>query len=134
MFVDASAIVAILAREPGFEVLLGRLERAPSPITSAVAIFESTSAISRLGTIPVEQAEDNVRAFLAACEIAIVPVEDGDAGNAITAHARFGRGGGHPAKLNLGDCFAYACAQSHKVGILFAGSDFSKTDLGRPMD
>lgn len=134
MFVDASAIVAILEREPDFELLVGRLERARSPITSAVAIFESSLAISRLGTIPADQAEKKVRAFLATSEIAIVPIEDGDASNAVAAHARFGKGRGHPAKLNLGDCFAYACAKSHDVGILFVGDDFSKTDLAQRGD
>ena len=43
--------------------------------------------------------------------------------------ARFGKGSGHPAQLNLGDCFAYAMAKQHGVPLLYKGDDFSQTDL-----
>lgn len=133
MFVDASAIVAILQREPNFEMLVGRIEKANSAITSAVAIFESTLAISRLGIVPAAEAEEKVRRFLATSEIAIVPIDDRDASHAIIAHARYGKGRGHPARLNLGDCFAYAGARVHDVPLLFVGDDFPHTDIRSAM-
>ncbi|WP_446721531.1 type II toxin-antitoxin system VapC family toxin [Methylobacterium sp. DCY52] len=44
------------------------------------------------------------------------------------AHARYGKGR-HPARLNLGDCFAYACARVHRVPLLYVGDDFPQTDI-----
>ena len=49
----------------------------------------------------------------------------------LEAYAHYGKGR-HPAKLNMGDCFAYACAKSHKAKLLFKGDDFTKTDIARP--
>ena len=48
---------------------------------------------------------------------------------ALDAAARFGRVVGHPANLNLGDCFVYACAKAYRVPLLFKGEDFSQTDI-----
>jgi ribonuclease VapC len=48
---------------------------------------------------------------------------------AIEAFDRFGRGRGHPAKLNFGDCMAYAVAKAHQVPLLYKGDDFAKTDI-----
>jgi len=48
---------------------------------------------------------------------------------AIAAMARYGKGRGHPAQLNFGDCFSYACAKAAGVPLLYVGDDFSKTDL-----
>jgi ribonuclease VapC len=48
---------------------------------------------------------------------------------ALSAFARFGKGQGHPAQLNLGDCFAYACARHHGAAMLCKGGDFVRTDL-----
>ena len=48
---------------------------------------------------------------------------------ALSARERFGRGSGHPAKLNFGDCFAYACAKTYDAKLLYKGDDFAKTDL-----
>lgn len=49
---------------------------------------------------------------------------------ALAAFERFGKGSGHPAQLNLGDCFAYAIAKRHGIKLLYKGNDFSQTDLG----
>lgn len=48
---------------------------------------------------------------------------------AISAMARYGKGRGHPAQLNFGDCFSYACAKAAGVPLLYVGSDFARTDL-----
>jgi hypothetical protein len=48
---------------------------------------------------------------------------------ALSAFARYGKGRGHPAQLNLGDCFAYAAAKNHRRALLFKGDDFDKTDI-----
>jgi ribonuclease VapC len=130
MFVDASAIVAILTREPEAEDLIDRLERAPRPITSAIAVFEATLGLCRKRHASVEEAEADLRDFLKAARIELVPIAAGHASVALGAFARYGKGRGHPAQLNMGDCFAYALARSHRASLLFKGEDFSQTDIG----
>ena len=61
---------------------------------------------------------------------AIVAILEGEPGAAaLAAFARYGKGQGHPAQLNLGDCFAYAVARTHATPLLFAGRDFTRTDI-----
>jgi ribonuclease VapC len=61
--------------------------------------------------------------------VKVVPIGTAEADLALSAFARYGRGRGHPAQLNMGDCFAYAVAKSHRTTMLFKGEDFSKTDI-----
>ena len=129
MFVDASAIVAITTREPGAKALTDALNRARSPITSALAMFEAALAIRRKQQSTVAEAEADVAEFLAAAGIRIVPLTGDEAAAALSAFARYGKGQGHPAQLNLGDCFTYAVARTHGTSLLFAGADFAHTDI-----
>jgi ribonuclease VapC len=129
MFVDASAIVAIVTREPDADALADALERALLPITSAIAVFEATLGIARKQRSTLAEAEDDVTDLLAAARVKIVPITDSEAGAALSACARYGKGRGHPAQLNLGDCFAYAVAKMHGTSLLFKGSDFNRTDI-----
>ena len=66
--------------------------------------------------------------FLAEARVTLVPISATECTAALAAHARFGKGR-HPARLNLGDCFAYACAKVHGVPLLFVGDDFPQTDI-----
>jgi ribonuclease VapC len=129
MFVDASAMVAIIAREPEAEALTRRLEEAPVRYTSAVAVLETVMALRRLGAASVQQAERLVRQLLQSAEIEEVAIGSQESMAAVTAYARYGKGQGHPAQLNLGDCFAYACARTRNVPLLFVGNDFPQTDI-----
>jgi ribonuclease VapC len=130
MFVDASAIVAILTQEPEADALIDRLERAVRPITSAIAIFEATLGLCRKSYVSVEEAEADVAAFLTSARVTLVPIAANEATTALHAFSRYGKGRGHPAQLNMGDCFAYAVASSHRTSLLYKGNDFSKTDIG----
>jgi ribonuclease VapC len=127
VFVDASAIVAILTAESEADSLIDRLERAIRPITSPIAIFEATLGLCRKTHVSVEEAEIDVIAFLTQARISPVPVND--ATSALQAFSRYGKGRGHPAQLNMGDCFAYAVAKNHRTTLLYKGDDFAKTDL-----
>lgn len=69
-----------------------------------------------------------VSGFVEATGLVLVPITGVEGQLATAAHARFGKGR-HPARLNLGDCFAYACAQVHGVPLLFIGEDFPQTDI-----
>jgi ribonuclease VapC len=129
MFVDASAIVAILTREPEADSLADLLEAAPSPITSPIAVFEAALGICRKRHASVEEAEDDIREFLELAKIQLIPITAKEADTALAAFSRYGKGRGHPAQLNLGDCFAYAVAKNHRTSLLFKGEDFNKTDI-----
>ena len=129
MFVDASAIVAILTREPEADALADVLESAQSPITSPIAIFEAALGLCRKRNASVEAAEQDVGEFLRLAGVRTMSVTDKEAHTALAAFSRYGKGRGHPAQLNLGDCFAYAVAKNHQTTLLFKGEDFDKTDL-----
>jgi ribonuclease VapC len=129
MFIDASAIVAILTREPEADALADVLESARSPITSPIAMFEAALGICRKRHASVEEAEEDVREFLGVAGVRTVSITEREAETALAAFSRYGRGRGHPAQLNLGDCFAYAMAKNHGTALLFKGEDFDKTDI-----
>ena len=129
MFVDASALVAILTREPEADALADVLERARSPITSPIAIFEAVLGICRKRHASVEEAEEDVSGFLSVAGVRTVSITEREAETALAAFSRYGKGRGHPAQLNLGDCFAYAVAKNHRTTLLFKGEDFDKTDI-----
>jgi ribonuclease VapC len=70
----------------------------------------------------------DISAFVAARGIAIVPIGERESAFALDAHRRFGKGR-HPAGVNFGDCFAYACAKTNNARLLYKGDDFTHTDL-----
>ena len=129
MFVDASAIVAILTREPEADLLADLLEAAPAPITSPIAVFEAALGIRRKRHSSVQEAEEDVWEFLELAGIQLIPISKKETQTALNAFARYGKGGSHPAGLNLGDCFAYAMAKNHQTSLLFKGNDFEQTDI-----
>lgn len=129
MFVDASAIVAILTREPEADALADRLETAPYRITSPIAVFEAALGICRKRHASVEEAAEDVREFIKLSGIELVPITMKEGETALVAFSRYGKGRGHPAQLNLGDCFAYAAAKNHRTSMLFKGDDFNNTDI-----
>jgi ribonuclease VapC len=130
MFLDASAIVAMLADEEERPSLLATLANAPDPITSPLATFETTLAIARRKGLEPVAALEVVEAFLSASGVRIVEIGIAEQRMALLAHARFGKGR-HPAALNMGDCFAYACAVANGQPLLFKGNDFSQTDVAQ---
>ncbi len=129
MFVDASAIVAILTREPDADALADLLDGANSPITSPIAIFDAALGICRKRHVSVEEAEADLREFCDSAGVRCVAITADDAATALSAFSRYGKGRGHPAQLNMGDCFAYAVARNRRMTLLFKDGDFSKTDV-----
>jgi ribonuclease VapC len=129
MFVDASAIIAILTREPDANDLIDRLEHAIRPITSAIAIFEATLGLCRKRHASVEETQADLADFLKMARVEVMQIGENEASLALSAFARYGKGRGHPAQLNMGDCFAYAGARNHRTTLLFKGNDFTKTDI-----
>lgn len=129
MFVDASAIVAILTREPEADALADVLDEARSSITSPIAVFEAVLGVCRKRHASVAEAATDVSEFLATAGVRTVPITDKDTEAALDAFSRYGKGRRHPAQLNLGDCFAYAVARQHRASLLFKGDDFARTDI-----
>jgi ribonuclease VapC len=128
MFVDASAIVAILDREPDAQELAAKIAGSRDVFYSALSQFEAARGLARLQTISVQSAASKIADLMEAAEAQSVPLTVEVSILAIDAHDRFGKGN-HPACLNMGDCFAYACAKLHRVPLLCKGNDFIHTDI-----
>ena len=141
MFIDASAIVAILAAETDAALLLAKIETSAKRHVSGLAAFEATVSIARIladlnglkeKPIPrelISLAQVKVSEFLEAIEAQDVHVTGLHGEMALDAAKAFGKFSGHKARLNFGDCFAYACAANLGVPLLFKGNDFSHTDI-----
>lgn len=128
LFLDASAIVAILAHEPEASPFDDRVSREPDLLTSPVAVWEATRGFAKARKLDFAEARRIVADYLRDFEVRLVPVGAEEAQVALDAHDRYGKGR-HDASLNMGDCFAYACAKLHADEILFKGDDFIHTDL-----
>lgn len=128
LFVDASAIVAIIGREPEAWHFAHRMDWETDRLTSAVAVWEATRAVMRVRGVDISEARALVADFLHEAQLRIVSIGPDEANLAIDAYQRYGKGV-HVAALNMGDCFSYACASKHDSPILFKGQDFVHTDL-----
>ena len=129
MFIDSSAFVSILTLEPEHEALADAIERASARFTSGLVRLETVMRVStKLRTSP-DDAETAFERLIAAGEIDVVPITDEIAKAAVRAFAKYGKGRGHPAQLNIADCMHYAAAKWLRAPMLFVGEDFSKTDL-----
>lgn len=129
MFVDSSALVAMLGSENDAEGLAHLLSNANRPTTSPVALFETVVALRRKFEIPIGEALRDTLGFLAQADVEIEEIKSDSHLFALAAHERYGKGTGHPAQLNMGDCFSYALAKRAGVQLLYKGEDFAQTDL-----
>ncbi|KMO40356.1 twitching motility protein PilT [Methylobacterium variabile] len=129
MFIDTSAIVAILADEPEAAAFLACIEAAQRRDTGPHVRLEATINLARILGLPVAVAQEMYDTFLAAAGISVVSIGDAVARLAVDAFDTYGKGRGHPAQLNFADCLSYGCAAYHRVPILFKGRDFIHTDL-----
>jgi ribonuclease VapC len=128
IFVDASALIAIIAKEPGALELADCLEGEASRISSAMSAWQTVAGLCRNYMFSVESARARFQLFRETLTIEFVEIGEREYGLATQAYAEFGKGR-HPAGLNMGDCFAYACAKANRAALLFKGEDFSKTDI-----
>lgn len=133
MFVDASAFVAILTEEAGFESLAATIESRQDCITSPIALWETVIRLSQKKSLAIVVAQQELSHFCRAAKIVQVPIDAAVALFSFEAYDRFGKRR-HPAALNMGDCFAYACAKAHKVPLLYVGDDFALTDVNDGFD
>ena len=125
MVVDTSALVAILLAEPDAEHFAGALAVASVRLLSAVSLVGVSCVIERRKG---ETGRSDIDLLLRDGDFDIVSVTPQQAEIAVDAFRRFGRGR-HRARLNIGDCFAYALAVATNQTLLFKGDDFSHTDI-----
>ena len=131
MFVDTSAIVAILASEPEAAAFAEKLETAPTSISAGHVILEASIRLSTLLGLAPTRADEFVTRLLREAGITVVPITEDVAHAAVVAFERYGKGRGNDANLNFGDCLSYACAKGHGAALLFKGDDFARTDIVR---
>jgi ribonuclease VapC len=126
MIIDASAVVAILFAEPEAIACADAISAAAHRHISAVSYLEAAIVIDGRRDPVASRRFDELMTTAA---ISIEPVDEEQARVARAAYRDFGRGSGHPARLNMGDCFAYALARCRGEPLLFKGGDFIHTDL-----
>ena len=129
MVIDTSAVVAILLREPDADVFENALADEPTRLMSAVTRVELSLVIEGRKR---EAGRADVEALFRAVPIEVAAVTPEQAEIAIEAFRRYGKGR-HRARLNIGDCFAYALAKATDLPLLFKGGDFAHTDVRRAL-
>lgn len=126
MIIDTSALVALILHEPEAPALLAAMAAAPSRRLSAANYVELAALVDGRRDPVLSGILDRT---LASTGVVIEPFTAAQARIARDAYQRFGRGSGHPARLNMGDCFAYALARDLGEPLLFKGGDFALTDI-----
>lgn len=126
MIIDTSALIALLRDEPDAAVYAMAIADAPQKSISAANFVEAAAMIDGSRDPIASRKFDEL---IAEAQIKIEPVTERQAKLAREAYRDFGKGSGHPAKLNFGDCFAYALAKEKREPLLFKGEDFIHADI-----
>lgn len=126
MIIDTSAILTVLKREEGWEDFATAMEHSKANAISAATFFEAGIVVDSYRNAILSRRLDE---FMVEANMAIEPVTAEQARIARQAYRDYGKGGGHPAQLNFGDCFSYALARDKREPLLFKGDDFVHTDL-----
>jgi len=128
VIVDTSAVIAILRKEEDGERFILAIDAEMNPSMSVVNYVEAGVVLdSDRNPVLSRKLDDFIRT--SGIQVLPVTVEQGMA--ARMAYRDFGKGTGHPARLNFGDCFAYVLAKERAEPLLFKGNDFSETDVER---
>jgi ribonuclease VapC len=117
--------VAVILKEDGYEDIVFSMAEADARYISAGTYLESPVVLLKKPDSGVELELDRL---IYESDIVIIPVTATHARIGRQAYLEYGKGQ-HPAKLNLGDCFAYALVKSLGEPLLFKGNDFGKTDI-----
>ena len=127
MIVDTSAVIAILREEQDAYRFLRAIAVSTEPKRMSAANYLEAGIVVDANRNPLlsRRLDD----LIVQTEIEIEAVTPQQADIARAAYRDFGKGSGHPARLNFGDCFAYALAKSMREPLLFKGDDFSYTDV-----
>lgn len=124
--VDTSALAAVVFGEPDAEVFASILLAHAGDVSVSAATWVEAGIVVSARRGP--DGLDDLRRLGDAISIEVVDLDIAQAGGAIAAWQRFGKGR-HPAGLNLGDCYSYALAKHTGAALLFKGTDFRQTDI-----
>ncbi|MGH7096577.1 MAG: type II toxin-antitoxin system VapC family toxin [Stellaceae bacterium] len=126
MVIDTSALIALLLGEPETEKFVSAIAATSRRLISAPSYVETAIVITaRSG----QQGQDALDRLITCLGIEVVPFARDQAALAVAAYRLYGKGSGHSAQLNFGDCFSYALAKFEGEPLLFKGNDFNHTDL-----
>lgn len=123
---DSSALIAILAVEPEADRFKRYIDDNRSAFVSTATLHEAFCVVSGER---FREGSRRLEAMLDLIEPAFVAFDIDQLAATRVAYSRYGRGSGHPARLNLGDCFSYALAKTRNLPLLFKGDDFIHTDI-----
>lgn len=126
LVVDSSAVIAILRQERGAQAFADAMQNAARLQISAANYVEAAVVIDSEKD-PV--ASRRLDELLQRANMEIASITANQAHIAREAYRNFGRGSGHPAKLNFGDCFAYALAVTAGAPLLSKGDEFRKAGV-----
>ena len=129
MFLDTSAIIAILNAEPGWELLLEKVVDAEKIYTGAHVRLETSIVFASLKSMQPEKAEEYFDDFIGKYNVTVLSLTNTIASLAVSAFQKFGKGRKTKAQLNFADCMSYAFAVHQNLPILHIGNDFTHTDL-----
>jgi ribonuclease VapC len=121
-------MIGILAEEEDHLLISEKLASASRVLISPLAYYEACVGLARSAEINPTDAETIVRKLLKVSRAETIELSAEIGFEAMNAHSRFGKGR-HRASLNMGDCFAYACAKVSRVPLLCKGNDFIHTDI-----
>jgi ribonuclease VapC len=127
VIIDSSIVAAICLGEPDAYTYADILEFAESPKMSAATYVEA-------GAVLDSRRPGGLDTFIHGLQVEIVAVDFAQAVRARAAYHKFGKGSGHRAALNFGDCFSYALAMEHRDVLLYKGTDFDHTDVQSATD
>lgn len=126
MVIDTSAILAWLKDEPDRDRIVAGLEAHPVRRMSSISLLEAQIVVRGREHPALLGKLDR---FLEEIEVIVVPFDEPQARLAADAFQHYGKGQGHPAQLNMGDCAVYALAKTTNEPLLFVGNDFNQTDI-----
>jgi ribonuclease VapC len=122
VILDSSAIVAVIRLEPEGRAFESVIQTSARVGLSAAIMVETALVLGPALDAVLDQ-------FIQTARARVDPVTESQARLARVAYRRFGRGSGHPARLNFGDCFSYALSMELGEPLLFKGNDFNQTDV-----
>ncbi len=125
MVADTSALMAVLNNEIEASEFLDAMVGDGQVLVSTATAVELMIVAMGKGSSIYESAIE----FLGRPFISLIPLDEEQFRIATAAYVRYGKGRGHPARLNFGDTFAYALASARRLPLLFKGGDFSQTDI-----
>jgi ribonuclease VapC len=123
---DTSAIIAVLNDEPDGHLFKKEFHKADSVLVSFATLFE-TNCVAANERFP--DGSKRLEVLIELLDMTPVAFDDIQLRQARAAYSLYGRGSGHRASLNMGDCFSYALAKSRNLPLLFKGDDFIHTDI-----